>query len=318
MSADLRPLLRWVARQREGIALELVCAEHPDPRRGDPNRTVIRLGACIQEVGTHEVAELLVAGAESVALRLDGCEVPDTAGLGFAAAIDVLEAAGVHRLTVSGAPDGARRPKRRTVLEVGALPVPRRAVLSLGIGNDVMRELPNQFLAPPKRLNTAIAALVSKAPALAAQVPLINPSGSVQLSAPNCTACQVCVRACPSDALSLAHSGVADATNAGNANAMAFTSLIQDPSACNGCGLCEQMCPEAVLHLGAPWSWDKVREAIDADASDNRVGEPVVTLATARCERCRTRFPTTSGGSLCPVCAFRRANPFSSRIPPSA
>ena len=318
MSVDLRPLLRWVGRQSPGIDLELVCAEHPDPRRGDGTRTVIRLGACLGDVGAHEVAELLVAGAQTVTLRLDGCERPESAALPFAPAIELLLAAGVHRLDVTGAPLDHPRPKRRIVLESGALPVPRRAVLSLGIGNDAMRELPNQFLAPPKRLNTAIAALVSKAPALAAQVPLINPSGSVQLSAPNCTACQVCVRACPSDALSLAHSGVADATNAGDANAMAFTSLIQDPSACNGCGLCEQMCPEAVLHLGAPWSWDKVREAIDADASDNRVGEPVVTLATARCERCRTRFPTTSGGSLCPVCAFRRANPFSSRIPPSA
>ena len=41
----------------------------------------------------------------------------------------------------------------------------------------------------------------------------------------------------------------------------------------------------------------------------------VYPLLTAQCQRCRTRFPTTGAGTLCPVCAYRRANPFSSRLP---
>ena len=55
-------------------------------------------------------------------------------------------------------------------------------------------------------------------------------------AAGGCTACGVCARTCPTQALSLA-------------TGMGITSLVLDPAACTGCGVCVQTCPEAVLDV---------------------------------------------------------------------
>ena len=51
-----------------------------------------------------------------------------------------------------------------------------------------------------------------------------------------CTACGVCSRNCPTQALSLSA-------------AVGGTDLVLDPSACTGCGVCTEMCPEGVLDV---------------------------------------------------------------------
>lgn len=58
----------------------------------------------------------------------------------------------------------------------------------------------------------------------------------VLLVAEGCTACGVCARNCPTQALSL---------SAG----MGGTELVLDPLACPGCGVCAETCPESVLDV---------------------------------------------------------------------
>lgn len=346
MTASLRSVARWVARHDDGVTLELVCAEHPAPAKGDPTRTVVRVPTCLADVPAHEVLELFTAGAQTVVVRRDGCAEPERPNGLLDEAGRVLAAAGVDRLCLTG-PDGAdaRRPSdrvggpqpdepadpadqdlpglppaarrrivgrrrapraarqvRREVLEADHMPVPRRQVL--GLGGGPARELADEYASDVQRLTTALAALLPTTPTLP---DLLSPA--VRLRGKGCTACGVCVRACPTDALRLRHLGGSAEADA----APLMTTLLQDPTRCDGCQLCVQGCPEDVLTVEGRWGWDAVLTRVATLEP-----APVTSLSTAQCHRCRTRFPTTGAGTLCPVCAYRRKNPFSSCLPRGA
>lgn len=330
MTASLRSVARWVARHDDGAALELVCAEHPAPSRGDPARTVVRLTTCLAEAPAHEVLELFTAGAGSILLRRDGCTQPETVNAGLEEAAHVLAAAGLDRLQIAETasagseaggdgprtvPSGRRtrllgRPRtarsaRREVLDAEHMPVPRRQVLGLGAGP--ARELADDLAPAQRRFTAALAALLPAAsPAALCDPTLLSPA--LRLRGKGCTACGVCVRACPMEALTLRHTG-----SRTDAEAPLVTTLLQNPTSCDGCQVCVRSCPEDVLTIAGRWGWESVlSQAADPEAA------PVASLTTALCQRCRTRFPTTQAGNLCPVCAYRRENPFSSRMPPGA
>jgi ferredoxin len=304
-AVGLRGVRAWLVRQPEPRVLELVCAEHPAPSLGERGRVVVRLGGCAADVAEHELLELLVLGAGEVLVRLDGCGEAATAADRLGPLVALLRSSGVDRLRIDGgADDGAPasswggRPRgvrrRRAVLEAEHLPLSRRQML--GLADAAPRDLPDELDDPQLRLVAAARELVAAdAPALAA---LAGPAA--RLSARGCNACGVCVQACPTDALTLRHSAT---------SGTAITTLLQDPEACDGCLRCVELCPQDALAAAGSRSWQEVLGGTLA---------PLQTLATAVCERCRTRFPTPSGEKLCPVCAYRRANPFGSFVPPAA
>jgi NAD-dependent dihydropyrimidine dehydrogenase PreA subunit len=323
-AVGLRGVQAWLARQPEQRALELVCAEHPGASLGDRRRVVVRLGTCADDLARHELLELLTLGATDVLVRLDGCGAAATASARLRPLVALLEASGADRLHVaegagaeapgSGAPGaegpaagapGAgtpgvadRRPRglrrRRAVLDAEHMPLSRRQVM--GLAHPAPRQLPDEDVHPQVRLVAAARELLAPdAPALAT---LAAPAAA--LSARGCTACGVCVQACPTDALTLRHSA---------ASGPAITTLLQDPAACDGCLRCVDLCPQDALAAAGSVSW---QEVLGGGLT------PLQTLATAPCERCGTRFPTPSGERLCPVCAYRRANPFGSFVPPTA
>ncbi|GAA4288988.1 ATP-binding protein [Georgenia daeguensis] len=306
-AVGLRGVQAWLVRQPDQRALELVCAEHPGASLGDRRRVVVRLGACAADLAGHELVELLTLGATDVLVRLDGCDDAGTASARLRPLVALLQASGADRLHVDGGPDAGapgaadRRPRglrrRRAVLDAGHMPLSRRQVM--GLADPVPRPLPDEDLHPQLRLVAAVRELVDRdtpdAPALAA---LAGPAAA--LSARGCTACGVCVRACPTDALALRHSAP---------SGPAITMLLQDPAACDGCLGCVDLCPQDALAPVGNRSWQEVLDGGPV---------PVQSMATAPCERCGTRFPTPSGERLCPVCAYRRANPFGSFVPPTA
>lgn len=198
MTGVLHGVLRWVARQPGGLELELVCAEHPGPSRGEPGRTVVRLSTCVRDVPAHEVVELLVVGAATVLVRRDGCERRGTASDHLVPAVDVLAAAGVPRLRLvdAGRPaPGAvvarhhgiasvthlsrRSPHlaTREVLDAGRMPVDRRA--ALGLRAAPARNLPDLLASGPDRLAAAVAALLPAG----SEVPAGVPSSTARLAA---------------------------------------------------------------------------------------------------------------------------------------
>jgi len=307
-AVGLRGVQAWLVRQPEPRALELVCAEHPGASLGDRRRAVVRLGVCAADLAAHELLELLTLGATDVLVRLDGCGDAATASARLRPLVALLEASGADRLRVAegadaGAPaaaDGRARGlrRRRAVLDAEHMPLSRRQVM--GLADPAPRPLPDEDVHPQARLVAAARELLAAdapvpAPALAA---LAAPAAA--LAARGCTACGVCVQACPTDALTLQHSAT---------SGPAITTLLQDRAACDGCLRCVDLCPQDALAAAGGTSW---QEVLGGGLS------PVQTLATAPCERCGTRFPTPSGERLCPVCAYRRANPFGSFVPPTA
>ena len=105
-----------------------------------------------------------------------------------------------------------------------------------------------------------------------------------------CTACGVCARSCPTNALSVRVG-------------LGSTELVLDPAACTGCGVCVQTCPEDVL--------DMVR-GVDLELlAGGRV--PIARVVAAACPDCGenvpalpavARVPSMPAGlaSRCPRC----------------
>lgn len=92
-------------------------------------------------------------------------------------------------------------------------------------------------------------------------------------AADGCTACGVCTRTCPTEALHL--TPLADTTD-----------LFIDPSACTGCGVCVQTCPESVL---------EVILGVDLGLLD-RGCHPIARVVAVSCVDCGENIPALPAG----------------------
>jgi len=116
------------------------------------------------------------------------------------------------------------------------------------------------------------------------------PLGVLQISG-GCTACGVCTRSCPTNAMSL---------RAG----LGGTELVLDPAACTGCGACVHTCPEDVLSVargvdlellaGGRLTIARVAVATCPGCGDNVPALPATAQMSpmpadlaSRCPRCR-------------------------------
>lgn len=302
---DVRRLRRWLTAQRTDVSLLLACAEHPDIAgwlsldAGHPDAEVLyQLDGCVAETPPAVLLELRASGAAAVTVLSHGCSRPEGARRVVEEAAALLIAtrnAGAVRAD-PGAPAVARRtatwrrPRTRRWFTAQTVPVPRRALLGLPVDSlapvrpgergrtvDVLRELVDGDAAP--------AALDDL------------PSGAPRLDAGSCAGSGVCVRACPVDALTLGSRTDGDGDE--------WFELSVDASACTDCGACLELCPEQALSRRGAYSWG---DLVASEVRTLKVG------AVRRCTRCRA--PHARPGDLCPVCAFRRANPFGSSMPP--
>jgi ferredoxin len=284
-SAALQPVLAWV-RRAEPEVVELVCPEHPDPSRGNPAAYVIRLPGCLADLRAHVPLELLVLGAGTVVLRLDGCSRSSDARSRHAAAAGLTAALRGRAVVLAGGSTGSRR---RTVLDAHRMPIARRALFLLPASD--LPPLPPEHATAHQRLSAAVTTLAAGTTAALGDVD----GPGLALAAEGCTASGVCVRACPEDALSLRPGG-------------GSTELRFDPGRCSGCSLCIEICERNALSAGGHVAWSAVLHS-----------SPIVLarITTTRCRRCRAEFhPEDDGATLCPVCAFRTAHPFGSALPP--
>lgn len=315
--AALAPLLDWVARREHPVALELACREHPDPARGVAGRDVVTLPVCAATVPEVVFYELLGRGARAVWVRTDGCAHADTTVALLSRCADVLTAIGAEA-AIQPEP-GAPQAPRRAVQDATDLGWSRRAWLrrraglgrSEGHGRKVMPEdaahddLPGHPARGPRRLAAALRTL---APTHPAGLPGGLPAPASDVAAParaltseGCTACGVCVRICPNDALALVD--VDDGDGAGPAHTR--TLLRHAPATCDGTAACIAACPEQALSSDAHWGVEVLLE-------DEVVELDEVT--TMRCARCGARCPHADGG-FCELCSFRRTHPFQGRLP---
>ena len=327
------PLLAWLTRQREEVDLEIACAEHPRPERGLERNAVAVLPFCLADAPDHLLLEMLTCGAAHLYPRVDGCArgaESRTRVDRLAALVDALGHPGRLRAMVAQ-PKGKKRP----VLDASHVPLSRRQVLLLS-GSKSRREMPAEYREPHERLVDAVRRL-APAPTPAPGGTDALPGPGLVFTAPACTACGVCVRTCPTDALSLADLGAA-AEDAHLAEAQGGTGrrptavaargtaadpreprhviqLRQRPARCNGCRACVGACPVNTLQptgswtMSALWFDDPLR---------------VIDVLTRRCTRCGARIPVAPGplGTerevLCAACSYRRENPFGVSLPPEA
>jgi formate hydrogenlyase subunit 6/NADH:ubiquinone oxidoreductase subunit I len=113
----------------------------------------------------------------------------------------------------------------------------------------------------------------------------------------SCTACGVCARACPTNALHYST----------NPEKTTFQLTISTQF-CIGCELCTYVCaPNAVVVDHTP-SFSKVF-GLEV-ASILREGE------LTKCEKCNGAFASNPETRFCPACDYRQKNPFGSIMPP--
>ncbi len=273
---------RWLHRV-DGSSVSLVCFTGAKAPMGTKHRPAIEIPGCLQDLPLHRLVDLSLAGVQNVAVVPNSCCHEDDLAevltrwreqLGNLAQWKLIEPSSVRNWTWSLAP--------------GRVPMDRRGLLGLSRRSTPPWPIHDADADDHARLLTSLRA--------AGVSTIEQPPPGLELAAAGCTACGVCVAACPHDALSL----VADGER---------TTLQHSPGMCQGEQQCVALCPVEALSVAGPLDWPAVLD-----------GSPRVlaTLNMSVCERCRTRFPTDSGSRWCETCRIRRSDPFGSHLPEAA
>ncbi|MFW5942153.1 MAG: 4Fe-4S dicluster domain-containing protein [Chloroflexota bacterium] len=310
MEDELPDLLRCAVRleqsAREQDGFEIICEHHPHPQQG-PAAAAIRVRGCLAGLGAAAYVQLSTLSAERITIRTDACAECPWGDLAGQIEQQLEEATGVlqpwsqrptlHRYDAIDEDKQQRRP----VYPAHSPPVSRRALFRFGAerqpeiaavadGHHPFRER--------LRLLGALPALPAYDAVVAGETGMPRSRFAALTVSEACSACGTCARACPSGALQL-HL---------DEGAKRFT-LDFSLQACLACGVCVDLCPEEAVELQPG---PTVAEFMSAPAATT-----VREGALQRCSRCSVWFASAKADArLCPVCDFRRRNPFGSRMPP--
>lgn len=262
-------VLRWLETAANGPVLALCAGTADGEARG---RLALRVDDCLAEVAPYRLIDFALAAGYPLLVG-EGC-TPACRAREVLAPVAAL--VGPTVLALEGPAGGVAGP----LIDVARPPVTRRELLTLLV----------PAAAPIHEATDDDGRLVESLRRAGL------PGGSQQsraarLAVEGCTACGVCVRTCPHDALTLTPFGP--------------KALLQHaPDRCQGDGACVAACPaEAIVDLGR-LTWD------EALAGGRRLADVVTRI----CERCGSR--TTAEDALCELCSFRRQNPFGFAVPP--
>lgn len=283
-------LLKCVAALPKRATLDLACSVYPAPMAAQDADALVQIGGCLAALGPAAYTGLTALGVERMRLRLEGCAACPLGALRAQIESACVEASALTRLapTTVDAPPAVQA--RRAVISTRQPLMSRRHILRRMVGaragDGLLPAAPEDEKAPPSERRLLIHFL--------AQLPAAERGTGAFFPAleahPSCTACRVCATVCPTGALTLASEA--------NHFALRF-----DPQACTDCGLCVELCPPRALRPAGLLP--------AADATPVRLVEG----ALKACMRCRTHF--AGPGDLCPTCAYRRSNPFGSRLRPT-
>lgn len=294
--------------------VELACSQHPAPQHG-PAETdaVIRVPGCLASLGPSAYLSLLALGIERIVARLDGCaECPigkartgiectlSTAQRLLGGRGEVERVIGLtdrrgegwkRRRVRAPGKQASRRDFLRKLAGEGQQIAARKLAIDLrpaSSGGATARTPPLER----RRLLDALAQLPPRE--TIPETPLTGLPFARMVADETCTACGVCARICPTGALQF----VAEDER----YQLTFAS-----GACTDCSMCLHVCMPGALHR---------EDAAPADL----ISPPIVLRSGSlqSCAKCGAKFAGGSNVSLCPVCDFRRKNPFGSRLPPGA
>lgn len=283
-------MLRWLSAIDLPQRVILACADAPLPPI--PADTAgVKLQGCVLGLGIELPVQLLAWGVGEVQVVPCPADVVATAELveSWRAVLDGV-------VVATSAPVKRRRFRPGPVFDLARPVLPRRLAFGLRTGSgrplDLDLDEPARALAALRILHGQGRARLpspeaTREPATAAR------QVAVGLEAAGCTACGVCVRACPSGALELvASDGV--------------TVLRHAADRCRGHRSCIALCPQQALTVVAEWT--------TLDLASLGTAE-LARVETSECGRCGALHPAVEG-ALCPACAFRATSAFGSRLPP--
>lgn len=313
-------LLNCVARL-EADHLELVCEVYPEPGAGLPDSdAAAQVRGCLAGLGAAVYLSLMVLGVKQVTLRAEACGDCPVSPLASLVAQRAREGqALLETWGYSGALALVDDPHTADLVErpcwsASDPPLSRRDLFRLASRQGqiaaarAMLADYHDHSRTPGRERRRLLSVLPHLPQLGARKADFTPGPEGAL--PNgfgwaslkesCTACGVCVRACPTTALTLEEA---------EQDGCETFSLYHDPRLCISCETCMHVCaPEAIVIDQAP-------------RLDQVFGRPQPQLLLQgeyrRCKRCKARFYAAADQKLCPVCDFRRQNPFGTTLPPA-
>ena len=273
---------RWI-QQLDVDSITLTCRQELVAPLGNKRRPSIETTRCLQNLQPYRILDLQLAGIRDVIMSPTACCAEEdlaplaqrwTGVLGDIMSVSVRPAKPARNWAWAMSP--------------GHVPIDRRALLGLSRRSDPPWPIHDATADDDMRYLTSLRATGTSSVEE-------SPPG-VLLAADGCTACGVCVAACPHNALALEVDGCG-------------TSLRHAPDLCRGEQQCVALCPQDALSFQGPTTWPDVL-----------LGQSLLlaTLETTMCERCRVRFPADSGSQLCETCRIRRSDPFGSHLPAAA
>ena len=291
----------------EDQSVELLCELHPQPETGSDSEAIgIQIHGCLAGLGSGAYLTLSTVGLTRIVSRTDTCHACKWQTLTpeihrqVECANRFLSAWGKSN-TVTCA-DEIESPVERVLWGAKNPPLSRRELFRMLArqGQITMaRAMENGVTAStrqPGRDRLRFLSAISHLPAPAASEAALNDFGFATLTiSESCTACGICAKACPTDALCFSK----------NEEEMTF-SISFAVQKCIGCDLCGHVCqPDAITINHAP-TFEQVFGT----------KEPTVVKAgpTVRCERCKTFMAARAGVRLCPLCEYRRTHPFGSML----
>ncbi|MDO5035315.1 MAG: 4Fe-4S dicluster domain-containing protein [Actinomycetaceae bacterium] len=273
-------LLRWVRDEEPDLTLICESADRAYSRSTVP----LRVAGCVADSSIVLAPLLLACGASGLQVDVESCAC---GGEGRARAR--FEAwRGMLGDRIGEFSQKPPRFRAAEVVDAASAPVSRRALF--GMSSDL--SLPVDLDAT-EHVQLVSALEVLGIDAVAADG-FAGAPRALNLSVDGCTACGVCVAACPNDAFSLTTSTVDGAD---------VSVLAHDRGACTGSGECVRLCPEEAITVGDAPSWAELG-AVE-----------VARVYTARCRKCRALF-VDDGSELCLTCRRVASDPFGSWLPP--
>jgi ferredoxin len=302
-------LLNCISRL-EGSSVELVCEVHNAADKGViPDSVGIQIRGCLASLGSGTFLALAALGLEQIILRTDACAQCPWKSLHEKIKEQVDEAQRLlspwqetHWLSIISEID---TPVERPLWNAESPPLSRRDLFRMAARQGqvaiarAMTMERTKVGKRPGRDRLRIAEAISHFPQNNVNLDLeINVDGFTELSASEmCNACQACVQVCPTNSLRFEKD-----------TEEKYYWLKFLPQTCIGCELCIHVCAPKAIEKNPRPTYAKV--FFSSEPITINEGE------LARCDRCSTLFASRSGSKLCPVCEYRRENPFSSIIPP--
>jgi len=293
----------------EGNVLEVLCERNPQAVLGFSEAGIgIRVRDCLAGLGCGAYLALAAFGLERILVRTDACSACEWGTLSWQVeeqvrqAKQLLEAWGkAETLDCVSELDS---PLERPLWEATNPPLSRRDMFRMlaqqgkvALARAIEIERTNPGHRPGRdrlRLIGAVAHL--PAPQRGFNGSLIDMDFAWISVSEACTACGVCARACPTNALQFEK----------NENETAYT-LKVSARTCVGCEMCVHVCAPSAMSVNHAPTFAQI------------FSEEIVTLQEGelvKCERCGILMAARPNVHLCPLCEYRQTHPFGSMLPP--